>query len=560
MNRRDFLTAGKPTKKLPAQSKPSQIISPARTLSGINPYSGPWGTNEVIHLLKRTMFGAKKDDVDYFTSRTMNQAVDELLNPTAPDPLPPVKEYTTSTQPGTPDANIAQGTTWVNDINNDGTVQAQRRASYKKWWTGVMINQDRSIREKMTFLWVDNFGNESNEVGFANLIYKQQTTIRQDCLGNYKQMVKDLTVDMAMLRYLNGYLNTATAPDENYARELQELFTVGKGPDSKYTEADVKEAAKVLTGWQVNLNTYQTVFNPARHSTVSKTFSSFYNNTVIPGRTGATAGDLELNDLLNMIFAQQEVAKYIVRKFYRWFVYYEIDAATEANVITPLADIFRSNNYEIKPVLSALFKSEHFYDVLNQNCIIKSPVDIVIGAMREYNVIMPPASDWNTSYGHWNTLYAFMFLMGLDLHDPPNVAGMPAYYQEPSFHEIWITTDSLPKRNQYTDIMTSTGYLRNGFRMQFDFVAYAKTLTNPGNPNDLIDEALKYLYRMTLSPQVKQQMKTQMLLSGQQYDYYWTNAWSAYIASPTVANFNIVNVRLRDLFRYLMNLSEYQLS
>ncbi len=560
MNRRDFLTAGKPTKKLPAQSKPSQIISPARTLSGINPYSGPWGTNEVIHLLKRTMFGAKKADVDYFTSRTMNQAVDELLNPTAPDPLPPVKEYTTSTQPGTPDANIAQGTTWVNDINNDGTVQAQRRASYKKWWTGVMINQDRSIREKMTFLWVDNFGNESNEVGFANLIYKQQTTIRQDCLGNYKQMVKDLTVDMAMLRYLNGYLNTATAPDENYARELQELFTVGKGPDSKYTEADVKEAAKVLTGWQVNLNTYQTVFNPARHSTVSKTFSSFYNNTVIPGRTGATAGDLELNDLLNMIFAQQEVAKYIVRKFYRWFVYYEIDAATEANVITPLADIFRSNNYEIKPVLSALFKSEHFYDVLNQNCIIKSPVDIVIGAMREYNVIMPPASDWNTSYGHWNTLYAFMFLMGLDLHDPPNVAGMPAYYQEPSFHEIWITTDSLPKRNQYTDIMTSTGYLRNGFRMQFDFVAYAKTLTNPGNPNDLIDEALKYLYRMTLSPQVKQQMKTQMLLSGQQYDYYWTNAWSAYIASPTVANFNIVNVRLRDLFRYLMNLSEYQLS
>ena len=150
--------------------------------------------------------------------------------------------------------------------------------------------------------------------------------------------------------------------------------------------------------------------------------------------------------------------------------------------------------------------------------------------------------------------------MGVNLHDPPNVAGMPAYYQEPLFHEIWITTDTLPKRNQFTDVMTNTGYLRNGFRMQFDFVAYAKTLTNPGNPNDLIDEALKYLYRMNLSPQVKQQMKTQMLLSGQQYDYYWTNAWHAYIANPTTANFNIVNIRIRDLFRYLMNLSEYQLS
>lgn len=557
MDRRDFLTATK-TKK----TKP--VISPVgtsqyRTFSGINPYTGQWTATEAIHLLKRTMFGAKKADVDYFASLTMSQAVDELINPVAANPAPPVKEYVTSTQPGTPDSNILQGTTWINDINNDGTVQSQRLSSYKKWWTGVMVNQDRSIREKMNFFWIDHFGNEASDVGNANWIYKQHTTIRQNCLGNFKQMVRDITVDIAMLRYLNGYLNTATAPDENYGRELQELFTLGKGPDSKYTEQDVKEAAKVLTGWQINGTTYQTVFNAGRHSTVNKTFSSFYNNTVITGRTGATAGDLELNDMLNMIFAQSEVAKFIVRKFYRWFVYYEIDAATEANVITPLADIFRSNNYNIKPVLSALFKSEHFYDVLNQGCVIKTPADIVIGAVREFNVTMPAQTDWDTSYGHWNTLYSNMNVMGLIIHDPANVAGMPAYYQEPSFHEIWITTDSLPKRNQFTDTMTNTGYGRNGFRMQFDFVAFAKTLSNPGNPNDLIDDALKYMYRLNLSPQVKQQMKTQMLLSNQQYDYYWTNAWMAYIASPTTANFNIVNTRLKDLFRYLMNLSEYQL-
>ena len=506
------------------------------------------------------MFGAKKADVDYFATRTMSQSVDELMNPTAPAPAPPVKEYTTSTQPGTPDSNIAQGTTWVNDINNDGAVQSQRRASYKKWWTGVMINQDRSILEKMVFLWIDHFGNESVDVNWGNWVYMQHTTIRNRCLGNFKQMVRDMTVDIGMLRYLNGYLNTASAPDENYSRELQELFTLGKGPASLYTEGDVKEAAKVLTGWQINTNTYMPVFNSARHSPVNKQFSSFYNNTVITGRTGATAGNLELNDLLNMIFAQNEVAKFIVRKFYRWFIYYEIDAATEANVITPLADIFRNNNYEIKPVLTTLFKSEHFYDKLNQNCLIKTPADIVIATMREYNVSMPVSTDWNTNYGHWNTLYAFMVIQGLNLHDPPNVAGMPAYYQEPLFHEIWITSDSLPKRNQYTDIMTNTGYLRNGFRMQFDFVTYAKTLTNPGNPNDLIDESLKYIYRMELSPQVKQQMKTQMLLSGQQYDYYWTNAWTAYIANPSTANFNIVNTRIKDLFRFMMNLSEYQLS
>ena len=555
MDRRDFLTAGKAKKPVPVIS-----ASSPRTFSGLNPYTGPWTTNEVIHLLKRTMFGAKKSDVDYFVNLTVGQTVNELLNPVAANPLPPVKEYATSANATTPDTNIAQGTTWTNDINNDGTVQSQRRASYKKWWTGVMINQDRSIREKMTFLWIDHFGNEANEVGNANWVYKQHATIRQNCLGNFKQMVRDITVDICMLRYLNGYLNTASAPDENYARELQELFTLGKGPGSQYTEPDVKEAAKVLTGWQVNGTTYQTVFNPARHSTVNKQFSSFYNNTVITGRTGATAGDLELNDLLSMIFAQNEVAKFIVRKFYRWFVYYEIDAATEANVITPLADIFRSNNYDIKPVLSVLFESEHFFDVLNQGCLIKTPADIVIGAMREYNVRMPVLTDWDTSYGHWNTLYSFMNVQGLNLHDPPNVAGMPAYYQEPSFHEIWITTDSLPKRNQYTDLMTNNGYSRNGFRMQFEFVEYAKTLSNPGNPNDLINDALKYLYRLNLSPQVKDQMKIQMLLSNQLYDYYWTNAWSAYIASPTTANFNIVNTRLKDLFRYLMNLSEYQLA
>jgi uncharacterized protein (DUF1800 family) len=559
MDRRDFLTARKARNNNKVQAS-SPLVPAARTLSGISPYGGSWTSNEVIHLLKRTMFGAKKADVDYFLTRTLNQAVDELVNATAPDPAPPVKEYVTTTQPGTPDANIAQGTTWVNDINSDGTVQGQRRASYKKWWTGVMINQDRSIKERMILFWIDHFGNEAGDVGNANYIYKQHYTIRQNCLGNFKQLVKDITLDPAMLRYLNGYLNTAAAPDENYGRELQELFTIGKGPDSKYTEQDVKEAAKVLTGWQINGTTYQTTFTPARHSAVNKTFSSFYNNTIITGRTGATAGDLELTDLLNMIFAQNEVAKFMVRKLYRWFVYYEIDAATEANVITPLADIFRTNNYNIKPVLTALFKSEHFFDVLNQGCVIKSPVDIVIGAMREFNVPMAAVTDWDTNYGHWNTLYSFMVNMGLTLHDPPNVAGMPAYYQEPLFHELWITADSLPKRNQFTDNMTNNGYTRNSFKMQFDFVAVAKTFSNPGNPEDLINDALKYLYRINVSPQVKLQMKTQMLLSNQQYDYYWTNAWTAYIASPTAANLAIVNTRLKDLFRYLMNLSEYQLS
>lgn len=557
MDRRDFLTA---RRRRPSAVQPTDVSPTARTRSGITIYSGPWTEQEVIHLLKRTMFGAKKSDIDYFKTRTMSQAVDELLNPTAPQPAPPVKEYVTSPNATTPDTNIVQGTTWINDINNDGTVQAQRRASYKKWLMGNMINQDRSIREKLIMFWVDHFGNETIDVGNGNWVYKQHDLVRQYCLGNFRQLVRAITTDVAMLRYLNGYLNIAAAPDENYARELMELFTIGKGPGSQYTETDVKEAAKVLTGWQINATTYTSVFNSARHSPVNKFFSPFFNNTMITGRTGPTAGDLELNDLLNMIFLQQEVAKFIVRKVYRWFVYYSIDSSTEANVIGPLADIFRSSNYEIRPLLTALFKSEHFFDILNRGCMIKTPADQVVGALREMNTQFPPLTDWDTNYGFWNTFYTWMVNMGQNLHDPPNVSGMPAFYQEPLFHELWINSDSLPKRNQYTDTMINTGYTRNGRRVQFNCVAFAQTLYNPGNPNDLIDEALRVFFRNDLSSETKKQIKTQILLTGQQWDYYWTNAWMAYEANPTAANFNVVNTRLKSLFQYFFNLSEYQLS
>ena len=553
MDRREFFTATR-------RSAPTSTAQPPRTLSGIDAYTGPWTEQEVVHLLKRTMFGVKRADVNYFKNLSMSQAVQELLNPTAPDPAPPVKEYVTSTTLDVnADANILQGTTWINDINNDGTVQSQRRASYKKWWTGVMINQDRSIREKLMLFLIDHFGNETTDIGVTNWTYRQHELIRQYALGNYKELVRNITKDLSMLRYLNGYLNNASAPDENYARELFELFTLGKGPDSQYTEADVKEAAKVLTGWQINFTTWQTIFTASRHSTANKTFSPFFNNTVITGRTGATAGDLELADLLNMVFSQGEVAKFIVRKLYRWFVYYTIDDNTEQQVIAPLATIFRNNNYELKPVLTALFQSQHFYDVLNRGCVIKNPADQVIGSIRELNTSFPTATDYLSNYSMWNLMSNWMTNMGMSLNDPPNVSGMPAYYQEPLYHEIWINADSLPKRNQFTDTMIATGYLVNGIRLKFDCVALAQTFLNPGNPNDLIDEAVDRFFRNPLSVSSKAQIKTQILLTGQQWDYYWTNAWMAYTANPTTANFNTVNSRLMNLFKYLFNLAEYQL-
>ena len=439
MDRREFLAV----RKRKASLRP-KLPQSFRTDSGLNPYAGAWTTNEVAHLLKRTMFGSKKADIDYFKTRTMSQAVDELLNPTAPIPSPPVNDYS----PNTPDPNVAAGQTWINDPTNDGTLNSVRRASFKKWWAGVMINQDRSIREKLTLFWANHFSTETNDIGVSHFVYKHHALFRQYALGNFRQLVKDVTIDCGMLRYLNGYLNTASAPDENYGRELQELFTIGKDPVTNlaaYSEDDVKFAAKVLTGHRIN-GSFSYFFDSTKHDITNKTFSSFYNNTTITGRTGA-AGALELDDLLAMIFSKTEVSKFICRKLYRWFVYYVIDSATEANVIDPLATIFRNNNYDIKPVLSTLFKSEHFYDVVNQGCLIKSPVDQVVGCLREYGVVFPnPVSEYADAYAMWNYIRNWSASMAQDAGDPPNVSGWPPYYQAPQFHEIWINSDTLPNR------------------------------------------------------------------------------------------------------------------
>lgn len=551
MDRRTFLTARRAKKPaLPAADE-------FRTESGLNPYQGTWTRNEAQHLLKRLMFGSTKQDIDHFAALSMWQAVDELLNPSAALPAPPLNDYTEDMA----DPVVAAGATWVNNPSDDNELNEFRQLSFKKWWTGVMINQDRSIREKLTLFWADHWGTETDTIKAAHFMYKHNDLLRRSCLGNFRQMVKNVTIDPGMLIYLNGYLNDASAPDENYARELMELFTLGKGPTVEYTEPDVRTAAKVLTGWRIDPITYEVYFEPAEHDTDNKTFSSYYSNASITGRTG-TDGALETDDLITMLFAKQEVSKYICRCIYRWFVYYKIDAAAEANVITPLAAIFRTNNYEIKPVLEALFKSEHFFDVLNQGCMIKSPVDHVIGCMREFGVVFPAvATEYMDAYSMWERIMAVMASMGQDVGDPPDVSGWPAYYQEPSFHEIWITHDTLPKRNQFTDVMTWNGYTRNEKTLIIDVIAFTKTLPNPGDPNALVNDALSVLYRVPVSDAAKLSIKQTILLSSQTQDYYWTNAWNGYLADPgNMQAQTIIANRLKGFYQYLMNLSEYQLS
>jgi uncharacterized protein (DUF1800 family) len=528
--------------------------------SGLNLYSGQFTENEVIHLLKRTMFGASKQDIDYFKTKTLADTINELLSPSAPLPTPPIKDYTLAATVTQPDTSIAIGDTWVNDVNSDGTVHYFRRAAFKKWWMGLMVNQDRSIREKMTLFLHNHFSTETVNIDNANYVYNHHALLRASALGNFKSLTRAITLDSGMLVYLNGQANTATAPDENYGRELQELFCCGKGIDSQYTETDVKMAAKVLTGWRNDSTKFSSYFTASRHDTTTKQFSAFYQSKTITGRTGATAGDLEINDLMDMIFATNEVAKYVCRRIYRWFVYYEIDASIEANIITPLADIFRSNNYEIKPVLTALLSSEHFFDPAIMGCQIKSPVDMVVGMCRELNVQFQPAADYSSNYGFWNYLVSSVTNMQQSIGDPPDVSGWKAYYQAPQFYEIWINSDTFPKRVQFTDTMCLSGYTYNSKKIIVDGIAFAQTLSNPGDPNILLNDVLKYLFRIDLSATSKAQIKKDILLGGQLTDSYWTDIWLTYINQPTNAtNTTLVKNRLRDLLKYCMDLAEFQL-
>lgn len=559
MDRREFF-ALKPKANTPATTPFGGL---RQITTGLNPYAGPWTVNEVVHLLKRTMFGAKKSDIDFFLPLGMNAAVDALLNVPATVPAPPVKGYTNEDiNPADPDYALPMGATWVNTHSGDGQANYNRIISWKAWWVERMINQERNIGEKMNLFWHNHFATETGVYKSGIYAYRHYLLLKAHALGNFKTLVRGVTIDLAMLNYLNGFLSYKDAPDENYARELQELFTLGKENNPNYTEHDVITAARVLTGWCINEDTDEVYFDINRHDTGSKTFSSFYNGTTIAGRSDANAGATELDDLLNMIFNKSvEVSEFMVRKLYRFFVYYTIDANTETNVIKPLAALFRSSNWEIKPVLERLFKSEHFFDVLSQGCLIKSPLDLTVGLCREFNVQFPATTDHEIYYGMLDFVRFQSAEMQENPGDPPGVSGWPAYYQIPQFHEAWINSDTLPKRNIFSDVLILNGYMRGSEVLRIDPVAFTNTLPNAVNPDVLINDVLNMMYRVPISDASKTAIKQAILLTGQAQDYYWSNAWNAYKLDPTnMVKYEVVFLRLQALYKYFMNLAEYQLA
>ncbi len=555
-SRRSFLKLDESKKMIVNEVSPL----PRGILSGLNEYTGVWGSVQATHLIRRTMFGAKKSEIKSISAMKMSDAVDLLLQSPAA-PAQPVNDYNDVNSDKLVDTIVPFGQPWANLAKRDIEIEYWKNVSLKCWWFNNIIEQKYSIQEKMLLFWQNHIPIQFFEIYDARYSYRYLSLLRQHSLGNFKAMIKAVTIDPAMLFYLGGHENIKSAPNENYGRELQELFCIGKGADSKYTEEDVKAAARVLTGWKSDYDKPNSSFAAYDHDTGDKQFSAFYNNTIIKGQTGANAGDLELDAMLTMIFANPECAKHIVRKLYRFFVYHTIDAATETNVILPLAQLFQSSGYDIKKVMSKLLKSEHFYDVLNRGAILKTPLDYAIGMLREYDMPKPDKNNLKEMFWVRSSMYWWIRDMLLDIGDPPNVAGWPAWYQSPQFDKYWISTTTLPKRGSLSDMMIYWGYENEAktIRYGIDEFAFTKTLNKPEDPNLLIDEVLSLFFSINVSTSVKQNLKA-ILLDGQAQDYYWTNAWLDHIKNPNDdMKKETVKWKLKSLYQHIMQMEEYQL-
>jgi uncharacterized protein (DUF1800 family) len=552
----DIITEKELPKPIPVEHFQNQKIPDHLELGvgSIAPYSGTWNEIKLKHLLRRTLFGFSKSDLDFFKTKTMEEAVDTLMNIPLTSPDPPINAYNNAQ---ITDPDILLGQTWVNGPDNPQII-TQRRQSFYAWNIQQVLKNNRDIREKMTVFLHNHFATETDIIPSPIIAYRHHKLLRDNCLGNFKNMIKSITIDTGMLFYLNGYINTKTAPDENYARELMELFTLGKSAETQYTEDDVKAAAKVLTGWSINLSTFDSFFNVTKHDTGNKTFSAFYNNATITGQTGAN-GALETDELINMIFTKEDIiARYIVRKLYRYFVYYVIDSNIENNVIIPLANLFKQN-WELKPVVTALLKSEHFYDDKNIGCMIKNPLDALGNFIKVFNIQMPTDTIQKEYLSHLN-LFNAAVAMGMNYGNPPNVSGWPAYYQAPQFHQLWLNSDTLPKRIMYSVAAMATGINYPGGKLQADLLEFAKQFPNPEDPNKLIQDCIDLLYAMDISSTKKTELKTATLLFGLPQDFYWTNAWNDYINDPNDAGKkNIANSGITLMLKYLLDLAENQL-
>ena len=538
----------------------------------LDTFSGSWTSKEARHLLKRTSFGVTQELVTSSVALGLSATIDALFEE-KPLPNPPLKflfDGTDSSNDEIEDPGASYGETWVNapaypEISggqNRTKIYKSRNRSLYAWSFLQMQNAEISIREKLTLFWHNHFVSENTN---PHREYYYMNLLRTNSLKNFKELVKLITVDTNMLIYLSGNQNSDAAPNENYSRELLELFTIGKGAAvgngdyTNYTEDDVVAIAKVLTGWRVRGLTHTdaltSYFSNNKHTQGDKTLSHRFNNSVI-SENGAN----EYKDLIDVIFEQDECSKFITRKLYRWFINYEITSEIETNIIVPLAEIIVNNNYDIVPALKILVASEHFFE--NTFCMVKSPIDLMHSVTKSL-LVSAPTTSVNEEYNYALVLYLASTDLNQSIFHHPDVAGWKAYYQEPLFYKSWINSYLLPKRLDYCRIIVTGGDLLIDNKKYtvpplVPVLLITSQITNSENPNILITELSNQLFNYPIAQSQLDALKD-ILIPGLP-DFEWTIEYTNFLENPTDDALRIsVENKLRNLIGVMVQMSEFQI-
>ena len=368
------------------------------------------GYDDARHLLARSGFAPTELEVQSYAQLTRAQAVDKLLSETRSGAQTPAPAWVN--EPPVALRGFKQ-------LSDEARKQLQRQqiergVEMRGWWYQEMLTTPTPLTERMVLFWHNHFVSSQQKVKSAQLMYRQHLLLRQQALGNFGELLHAVSKDPAMIVYLDNASNRRGQPNENFAREVMELFTLGVG---NYTEQDIKEAARAFTGWSVDRANGEFRFYPLLHDAGPKT---------VLGRSG----DLDGDAVLDILLAQPATAEFISAKLWREFISPEPDPKE----VKRLARLFREARYEIKPLLRAMFTSDAFYAPANRARLIKSPVDFLVGTQRQFGI-----------EGLDTRLLVFAGRqLNQDLFGPPNVKGWPGF-------DTWINSTTLLGRKQFME-------------------------------------------------------------------------------------------------------------
>ncbi len=547
--------------------------------TGLEAYTGTWGTAQKKHLLNRVLTGYSNKHLLDLNNLSLQKSLDLIFTPEK-QPSVPVNDYDHEITKEETEKQlhlyIEPGKEYVFAPEPNNGSPWPRHQSLDAWLFRNMIQQSTSIHWRMVFF-LHNLLAAGK--GSVKMLYQHYMTLFNTSFESYKTTIYKITLDPMMLDYLNLQSSQKNNPDENYARELQELFTVGKGPGSQFTEQDVSEMARLLVGWQFSWDSIRkktgpitNIFNEWNHDTDDKKFSAFYGNRVIKGRKGQD-GKKELDEAIDMLFSTNECALYLCRRLYQFFCYPIINETVEKNVIVPMADLLRKNNYELMVPLRALLGSAHFYDTSFYNSMIKSPLEFIFGFYKEFDMYL-----FNTGGGDipkrfsdpltanfykYKSLQWEMGNIGLNFTDPPSVSGWPAYYQEPVYDLFWINSDTIAKRSNSGNgiakwgAWVGSGDTKGNVHNQIDKIKFVSLLKSPDNIDLVIEETAERIMSAPISAKAKERIKASVL--GGNAPSYYTQLYQSHMSKQTEETRSILSNRLENLFGALFQMGEIHL-